>query len=296
MFKKKVKAEGRRPSYLQKSEKVISYYSASRKQLDTFERKRGRAETQRVKPKIELGRSKLTKTIVIVLVVFICVYSSLLGADPVIKINGTQYRSLKSYQIIGQQVMAGDIRNKLKFLLQAQSDSSKLMELIPEASSITVRSSLLGHNPIITINTAKPFMIFQQKGAPDFIIDQKGRASLPVSEGLKMYQSLPRLINGSGVNNKAREQVLSPDEANELLQLMAQYKADNSFPVYTLSSNPFEVDIAEVGKLYFAKYSLDPNSLAQYGSLKATEAKLKQLGQVPAQYIDVRLTNKVFYQ
>ena len=296
MFKKKVKEEGRRPSYSKKSEKVISYYSASRKQLDTFERKRGRAETQRVKSKFELGKSKLAKTIVIGLVVFICVYSSLLGADPIIKINGTQYRSHKSYQILGQQVMAGDIRNKLKFLLQAQSDSTRLMELIPEASSITVRSSLLGHNPIITISTQKPFMIFQQKGAPDFIIDQKGRASLPVSESLKMYQSLPRLINGSGVNNKAREQVLSPDEVNELLQLTAQYRADNSFPSYSLSSNPYEVDITEVGKSYFVKYSLDPNALAQYGSLRATEAKLKQTSQTPSQYIDVRLTNKVFYQ
>ena len=98
MFKKKVKEEGRRPSYSKKSEKVISYYSASRKQLDTFERKRGRAETQRVKSKFELGKSKLAKTIVIGLVVFICVYSSLLGADPIIKINGTDTRGFFHYR------------------------------------------------------------------------------------------------------------------------------------------------------------------------------------------------------
>jgi len=295
MFKKKVKEVGRRPNNSQNSEKVISYYSASRKQLDTFERSRGRAESMRIKPKLKITKSKITRSVVIIFVLFICIYSSLLGSDPVIKVDGVQYRSLKSYQQLAQQVLSSDARNRLKFLLQSQDVSSKLAELFPEASSIKVGSSLLGHNPVITIVTGKAFMIFEQKGAPDFIISQSGKALLAVGDALKMYQSLPRIINNSGLNNKAGEQVLSPDEANDLLQLNAQYSTENSFPTFSLTNNPYEINVKEAGKQYYAKFSLDTSILSQYGSLRATELKLKQLGQSPSQYIDVRLTDKVFY-
>jgi hypothetical protein len=206
-----------------------------------------------------------------------------------------QYRSLKSYQQLAQQVLSSDARNRLKFLLQSQDVSSKLAELFPEASSIKVGSSLLGHNPVITIVTGKAFMIFEQKSAPDYIISQSGKALLAVGDALKMYQSLPRIINNSGLNNKAGEQVLSPDEANDLLQLNAQYSTENSFPTFSLTNNPYEINVKEAGKPYYAKFSLDASILSQYGSLRATELKLKQLGQSPSQYIDVRLTDKVFY-
>ncbi|MEI6188191.1 MAG: hypothetical protein WCP46_06820 [Alphaproteobacteria bacterium] len=295
MFKKSAKEIGRRPNNSQKSEKVISYYSASRKQLDTFERNRGRVESKRIKPKVKIAKSKITRLIAIILVLFICVYSSLLGSDPVIKIDGVQYRSLKSYQLLAQQVLASDARNKLKFLLQSQNDSSKLREQIPEAAYIKVGSSLLGHSPVITIATEKAFIIFQQKGAPDFIISQSGKALLAVSDALKVYGTLPRLINNSGLNNRAGEQVLSPDEANDLLQLIAQYRSDNSFPTFSLTSNPYEINVTEAGKPYYVKLSLDTSILTQYGSLRATELKLKQLGQSPSQYIDVRLSDKVYY-
>jgi len=295
MFKKQANKSVRRPNVSHNNEKVISYYSASRKQLDTFERSRGREKPKKNKYNLEIINSKITRIILIVPVLIIFVYSSFLSYDPVIKINGSQYRTMSSYQLIAKKVISGNFRDSLKFLQQTQNDSSKLSELLPEATSIKFGSTLLGHNPVITITTEKPFMIFQQKGAPDFIIGQSGRALLTVGDALKMYQALPKLINASSINNRAGDQVLSPDEANELLQLVSQYRADNSFPSFSLPNNPYEIDVKEVGKSYFVKYSLDATILTQYGSLRATELELKQLGQTPSQYIDVRLANKVFY-
>ena len=280
----------RTPKYDNKSEKVFSYYSASRKQLTNFER-----NVSTNGKKINwLGLNKIFRLAGILIILAAISFLTYLNNEPVIKINGTQYRSPALYKNISRQILLDDIRNKTKVFLQTNKISQNIMQQITESSSVTVSSSFLGHSPIITITTNKPLAIYQQKGAPNYIIDTTGKLIINLSDASKYYTDLPVILNDTGLNNRAGDQVMAPSQAFALKQLLVQYAAENKFPKLLMPNVTNEIDVQETGKGYFVKYSLDTTINSQFGAMKATEKKLSELSQVPTSYIDIRLSDKAF--
>jgi hypothetical protein len=47
---------------------------------------------------------------------------------------------------------------------------------------------------------------------------------------------------------------------------------------------------------YQVRFLFGDTVLDQFGSLRAAQNKLTELGQTPIQYIDARLANKIFYK
>ena len=289
------KVEGRK-NRGQPTQKVISYYTASRRQLDNFERNAIYNQNKASSKKYLhfLSRSWFSLLISSVLMIAIG-YLCLLGEDPRVVISGPVYRPTSHYQTVSKHALKSDFKNRFKFLLKSEKVETNLLKILPEAESIEVKSSFLGHRPEIKIfNSAYLAYFFQGEG--NYILSARGRLLLLASESTIDLKDLPIIQNKTGVDGKEGEQFISPDEASALLRLVGQYKADGTLPGLTLTTVPHELNAREPGRGYYAKFILNEDITSQYGSLRATEKRLQETGQGAAEYIDVRLSNKVYFK
>lgn len=281
------------------SQRVISYYTATRRQLDNFERHTAQSENSLAFSRFEQFRSSWFTIVVVAVLCIVAVYLASLSSTPFVMVNGTQFRTPKEYQTIISGIFEGsDIRNRTKPLLRVNDLEAAISNAIPEAKAVTVSSSFLGHRPEVKISTDEPLAIFSQPNDKDYILSNRGRLLLPIAEATNFKSStLPIVQNQTGILAKAGEQFMRPDETTAMTRLLAQYKADASTPIFTLNTTPHELSAQEAGRGgYYVKYLLSESIVIQYGALRATEQKLKELAQIPSEYIDVRLADKAYYK
>jgi hypothetical protein len=293
--KNKTKNNDRSPGDAQ-NQRVISYYTASRQQLDNFERRSASSNDSLAYSRFERVRGSWFTIILCVAFAAMLLYLATLGSVPHVVVQGTAYRSAAEYQAIVKQAFGSDVRNRLKPTLQKGALEKSIAAAVPEASVVTVKSSLLGHRPEVILIADAPLATFTQSGKTSLIMSERGRLLLPSGDVTKTNATLPILQNQTGIEGKAGEQFMRPDEARAFTRLLAQYKADSSTPIATLTTIPHEITVKEAGRGYYVRYLLDDTILAQYGSLRAVENKLKTNNQKPNEYIDVRLVDKVYYK
>lgn len=296
--KRSTSADGRHGSTSNDQQRVISYYTASRRQLDNFERtSSSRDDAIHNTRRFRLKESWFSIVAGIVIIAAV-IYLATLNATPQVTIQGQTYRSIQEYQEAVASVFNGSIQNKFKPTLQSTSLEAAIRQKLPEASQVTVSSSLLGHRPEVLIVTDTPLAVFTQPGSTDYVLSDRGRLLLPSSSTTFAVKDLPLLQNQTGVKGEAGQQFMRPDEATAFSRLIYQFSQDNSKPIYTLALTPHELLARESGRglSYDERFLLNEDITLQYGALRATQTKLQSLGQTPAQYVDVRLIEKVFYQ
>lgn len=280
-----------------KQQRVISYYTASRRQLDNFERTSPQAETSLSDRRIERIRESWFTIFVVVVSLVVIGYLSSLSGKPHVSIQGTQYRTPADYEARVRQAFGNDIRNRTKPFLQTKQLQQSISDAIPEAQRVVVASSLLGHRPEVRIVTDEPIAVFSQPGSTDYVLSNRGRLLLPTSDSKLSIENLPIIQNQTGVKGVAGEQFMRPDETLAFIRLYDQFAAEKSRPIFTLNATPHEITTKETGRgNYFAKFLLTDTITTQFGSLRATEKKLQELGQMPIEYIDVRLVDKAYYK
>ncbi|MEI6237694.1 MAG: hypothetical protein WCP03_03795, partial [Candidatus Saccharibacteria bacterium] len=280
------------------NQKVISYYTASRKQLDNFERSSNMIQDDTIR-KRKLSNIKQLWFSMFVGFAVICLvgYLFTLGDTPYISLIGTAYRQKTDYQKIVSEVFGKDIRNQLKPLLQSNTLESEISKALPEAQSVIVKSSIIGHKPEVKVTLAEPMAVFAQNNSKNYILSNRGRVLLLTSQTDINTTLLPIIANQSGVEAKAGGQFLRPDEATALNSLIFQYEKNGiKGVIYTINNIPHEVLVKEPGRGYQVRYLLDETIGTQYGAMIATQKKLIELGNSPALYIDVRLIEKVYYK
>lgn len=279
-------------------QKVISYYTASRRQLDNFERQSQFGNEPILLRHAKGLKSKWFHFVVIVVLVACVVYLGSLGTQPRVVIEGPQYRSAKEYQAVIMAVYGNALRNRIKPLLMTKQIEESVAKAVPEASTVVVSSSFLGHQPDLKITTDEPMMTFTQPNAPDLLMSKRGRLLLSTSLNTKLQTtSLPVLQNQTGVVAKAGEQFMRPDETVALQRLIGQYAVENSKPIFSLTTTPHEIIAKESGRgTYYARFLLDDSIVGQFGALRATEKKIAEMSQQANEYIDVRLGDKAYYK
>lgn len=280
-----------------KEQKVFSYYTSSHKQLNTTQRVDRLKFTSAPRNQYLLYARKHWFGLLAVLVLLISsVYIISLSMTPQVIVNGTVYRSATEYNQLAQTALKASVFNVLKPTLQRSAIETKLKEQIPEAKSIQVSAPLLGRRPNIVITMDEPAAVMKQPNTQDLIVSERGRLLLAVTQS-KATTDLPVITNNTGVTGKAGEQFLRPDDMRSLLQLMQQVKLSGSSAGFILPPQTREILMVEPSRgAYQVRFLFGDTMLQQFGAMRATQKKLQELGQVPAEYMDVRLGNKVFYK
>lgn len=285
-----------------RSQRVISYYTASRRQLDSFERQTNNKDYVHKRAFRTMRRNWFAVGVSVVVLLLIGVGMTV-SSNPYVKIEPVVYREAAQYQQIARVALGSDWRNRSKVFLQHATLEAEIAKALPEARAITVSAPLLGRDAEVRIVTDKPLAWFDQTGSVSLIIGERGKLLVDeqhASQKTKLTRnSLSSLRNDSGIVGEAGDQFLSPEEATALAVLLSQIAADGDAlkPQLRLTTAPREIEVREPDRGgYVVRFLLNDTIAEQYGALRAVQKQLATTKAVPAEYIDVRLVDKVYYK
>lgn len=202
------------------------------------------------------------------------------------------------YQEAASQLLAGSIWDRNKITVNTGRINRQLLQRFPELSDVSMTLPLLSKRPIIYLQTSQPVLILITRDG-SFVVGDSGKAllltsSLPSNVNL----ALPLVTDQSGLKVALNHQALSTDNVRFIQtvsgQLAARHFTVSSMLLPTASS---ELDVRLTGLPYVTKFNLESGEARQQaGTFLAAQAKLHSQGITPAQYIDVRVEGRAYYQ
>jgi len=235
---------------------------------------------------------------VIVTVVGVVVYYSLLGSTPEVIIRqtatGIPIRTPQVYRTIAQDAVGTSWRNKDKITLDRNGIAATIQKQAPEVKSMTVRASLLGRRPIIDM-TVKTAILRIVRGSTMNVLTDDGQL-IAVNNG--DFASLPLVRDASGLAFDAGNKLLTTAAVANIQMLETYFASESNLKLASLELPPAanEIWARLENQPYYVKFTLDENPRVAFGELLATIKNLKDKGITPAEYVDVRVEEKVFYK
>ena len=279
-------------------QRVNSYYTASKKQITTFQRHTEQTRTKRTSWLSRFKRYGLMSVAAILLLIAILAMFTLSKTASITIDGGGAYRTATEYQKVVAEALGTSFQNNLKLSLDTKKLEAAIKEQLPEAYTVSVYAPLFGRNQEVIITTAPPFaVVLQDDPQKSLLLSNRGRLVMESSASTVDTSQLPTITNQSGTSLKSGDQLFKPEEMEAINGLQYQYtKGDTQIATvaYILPSAPREIHVQEGA--YIAKFSLQLDSpiAQQYGALRAVQSQLQQQNKTPSEYIDVRLASKVF--
>jgi hypothetical protein len=205
-----------------------------------------------------------------------------------------------AYQAAADHLLSASIWNHNKITVDTANISRQLLAQFPDLASVSVTIPLLTHHPLIYIEPAQPAVIIKSAGSGSFVLNENGKAVLantpnPIVTG---QVALPVVTDLSGLKLAIGYQVLPANTVSFIQTVDAQLLAKKyTVASMTLPPAASELDVSLAGKPYSIKFNLENNDpRRQVGTFLATVAELQSQNITPAQYIDVRVDGRAYYQ
>lgn len=211
---------------------------------------------------------------------------------------GTFLHSSSDYQTAADQLLASSVWNRNKITLNTGSITQRMLKQFPELSSVDVSLPLAGKHPTIYLQTAGPALILTAHNG-SFVIDTAGKALLLADNWPSAdRQKLPVVTDQSNLTVSLNHQVMTSGDVSFIQTVVAQLAARHqTVSAADLPVGTRELDIHLSGQPYTVKFNLEGGDARQQaGTFLATQAKLQSQHITPAQYIDVRVDGRAYYQ
>jgi hypothetical protein len=243
------------------------------------------------------ARKLFTRFLDVVIVLAIVVglgYSLLVGSKPDILVNSDAYHPKTTYrEAIVKELQ--NIKNHNKITLDEQSIVKSLQSQFPEIASVQITLPIFSQTPTFRINIASPGFVLSSNGQ-SYIINSQGVA-VASSSNFPSIKNLPVVTDQSGFTIEKGKQVLSGSEVSFINTLIVQCRKAN-VPIQALTLPPLaqELDLRTSDKPYYVKFYLGGDSKLQAGQFLATRHEFDSTNTQPSEYLDVRVSGKVFYK
>jgi hypothetical protein len=226
--------------------------------------------------------------------VAVAIIASLL-VSPVsqVVVTDSTYHAPKEYaEFINSKLGQFTDRNKITFdelgLRQA------IAKAFPEVVTTSVELPIIGQKPVIRLNIAAP-AFFIRSGGDEYLLSGNG-----VTVDLKSYYpklaGLPTIDDESGFNLAKGKHVLSQQDINFLQTIVAEVKHQNvPLAKVVLPKSPEEADLYSTDAPYYTKFFMGGDAGIQVGQYLAARNNFKAQNP-PDQYLDVRVSGKVFFR
>jgi hypothetical protein len=203
-----------------------------------------------------------------------------------------------AYTAAANKILASSVWNRTKLTVNTASVNQKLTTQFPELAKVQTVLPLLGHRPIVYIETAQPVLILRATNG-DYVLDNRGKAllkaaDLPANNSLR----LPVIDDLSGLRVTLNRQIITPGDVR-FIQIVVAQLASRQFTVSSLTLPPAasELDVHLAGQPYIVKFNLQmSDAREQAGTFLATANYLKQHNAVPGEYVDVRVDGRAYYK
>lgn len=225
-----------------------------------------------------------------------------LSSNPKITILGEDGGSLLQptdvYQKAATEYLADSALNKNKITIDASEVSRRMEAAFPELADVSVTVPLLAHRPVVYIEPTQPGLILQASNGI-FLIDTRGKAVLKGgSIGDFGSQDTPVVTDMSGLEVARNKSALPAEDVSFIQEIQTQLAA-KQFKITSITLPPAasQIDVALEGQPYIVKFNLQSDTARQQaGTFLATINRLQQDKVTPAQYVDVRVNGRAYYQ
>ena len=226
-----------------------------------------------------------------------------LSTDPkIIPLEDTANRSgylhsFDTYQQAAQKLFGGSFLNRNKITLDANGIAAAMKQEFPELASVSVSFALVGHRPLVYVESTKPVLVLVS-GGRSYVIDEKGRA---ISELRGTSAESLHLINAqdqSGAAATVGQLALSSDTVAFIQEVLFQMQQKHiGISTFVLPAASSELDMHLAGQAYYVKFNLVSQTAdQQIGTFLAVRHQLLGKGNSPKQYIDVRVDGRAYYK
>lgn len=277
---------------------VFSYYARGSKAngQDTARREEPGAKRQR---RLQLGHVPSYASLIVIIIAIL--YSCYLQPVPkivVLNTPGTVHRDPKAYQQAIETIWKQSLLNQTKLTVSTSSLQKDIQAQLSELASVRIELPLLGRRPTVTLVPGRPALQLVSKNG-SFYVNAAGIVMARTTEITENQLADVILVNDeTGISAQPGKGILSGPEVMFLTKLSAQLKAENiavqSITIPVNAAKEADVRLNEGG--YYIKFSFDSDPRQAVGSYIAAKTKLDTDRISPAEYIDVRVEEKVFYK
>lgn len=276
----------------------FSYYQ---NRDDTDRNKRG-AKTLERKRSVNLHH--LPSILAVIVIVVCLMYAMTLTDNPKVIIVNQQDEAVQSflrpqevYQEAGSSVLKNSLLNKTKITLNTDSVAQKLQEQFPEATDIAVAIPLVGRRPVIYMRVAEPVILLNTPSG-SYVVDEKGRAIVSIADAPNAQNLTLLSVNDqTGLDIQTGQQALPKNDISFISEVKKQLESANlKVADVTLPPLANELHVRIDGVPYYVKFNLVGYSREQVGTYLAVKQRLEQDKTTPAEYIDVRVSERAYYK
>ena len=297
--KQKPEKEFRRPPAQGTRPVVFSYYARGNSPASDPNTDRNElAQHRLVKPKFRL--SSVPGYIALLVAVIAVVYSCTLQPNPRISVvnqPGTIYRPNEEYQKAINTMWQKSVFNRSKLTFRSEQLQGEIMSQFNEIESVKIELPLLGQRPKVVLMPSHPAMHFVSSNG-SFYVNSKGKVLSRTTEVIQNQTDLPLVLDESRIPADPGKAIISETEATFLQKLSHHLREEGiAYESVVLPSTAAkEADVRLPGQKYHLKFSMLTDPRQGVGSYLAIKDKLAAENITPAEYIDLRVEEKVFYK
>lgn len=207
-------------------------------------------------------------------------------------VSANYLQSTDTYVAAAHKLLGGSITNRSKLTINLGGVAKAMEQQFPELQTVSLDVPLIGSRPIVYVQVASPSLVLQTTHG-NFALNKSGL----VLTGLRSLPTgVPLVVDQSGSTPKLGKQFL-PSGTVAFVQTLAYQLAAAHLSVSTYvlpASSPYELDVRLEGQPYAIRCNLQGNATIQSGAAIATVQHLSTT--VPANYIDVRVPDRVYYK
>ncbi len=227
------------------------------------------------------------------------VYSTTLSSAPkILFADGTSpYRSTAEYQTEIQKKLRASLLNQSKLTIDTAKIEKEILAHFPELDAARLVLPIIGRRPALTLHVRQPILLMTTK-TNALVVDATGKV---VSTSQQLLSSevdaLLPVQDESSLELKVGDQAVTTETVafiHNIGQQLADKKLDIDRLILPAIAN--ELDVYIKGQAYFVKMDVSGDPRAQAGTFLAARNNLLENDSSPAEYMDVRVEEKVFYK
>ncbi|MDQ2973001.1 MAG: hypothetical protein M3Q79_00785 [bacterium] len=273
---------------------IFRYYSGSTPKSDKpLERKPKRHTLNR---KSFLSNISLQSVPMILLGIFVggvFLFNLYVNDYPTIKYSSkdTLIKSEDHYREGIIKSLQQSVTNKTKLTINSSRLENDIKAEFPEMTVINLSIPLIGNQPVIGVQFARPVFVVKARNG-DFIVGQNGK----VLDSTRSFGSeLMTVVDVSGIDYQLGQRVFIPKDIEFIEYIVSEVSAQSlEISEFTVGVSPRDIVIRLDSEPYKIKLNFEHDPRSQLGSLWAVRQQLANERKTPAEYIDVRLGDRVF--
>lgn len=296
----------RTPSDVPRNAPVFSYHASRSTTLETRARNAANEEEtpKRTRaPRFGMQHIKPRHMLVGILAIIAFLLIMGLSSTPKIMVLGSAsnqfaLQNLSVYQQAAHRAFGGSLANNNKLTINTDAVATELKNSFPELHAVSISLPFFGRQPTVYIQPAIPQLVFSTASG-QFILDSNGRALSIYQSGklLPTDRSVPIVSDQTGIAVKKGDIALPSQSVAFITQVAGQlYAKQIKVDTWTLPAGGSELDVKVSGAPYFVKFNLQSSAREEAGTFLAAKNYLNGKNIVPQQYIDARVTGRVYYK